>query len=183
MSLGNPRRFVLMTAIAGIGADVVGILVTGSTGNSPAPAVVERELVLEGGAGPRGRRMALGAGGAKLRFMDLGFHMASHTALGRSLEDVVGVARGTIHLGVLTRQLERGQIVVEAAHGREVLPRGRRMTLDATGTEASLMGLRLGVAGHAALRCALEGVVDVAGLAIHLAVLTRQLERGQVVVE
>jgi hypothetical protein len=57
------------------------------------------------------------------------------------------------------------------------------VALGTAGAEASLVYLGLGMAGDAALRRALEGVVGVAGFAINRSMLAGELEGGEIVVE
>src|SRR5208283_3579497 len=61
----DPRRFVLVTAVASVCLEFIGDLVAGRALDRPVlPAVVQREGVLESGPRKGGRRVALGALGA-----------------------------------------------------------------------------------------------------------------------
>jgi hypothetical protein len=82
----------------------------------PASAVVEWESMLEGGAFPGGRRVALGAAGPEFPFVDARFGVAGAACLLRPLEDIFPMAGFAIDPSVHARQLEGGAIVVEAGH-------------------------------------------------------------------
>src|SRR5262245_25745332 len=95
---------------------------------------------------------------------------------------------------VIVRRLVAGRAVARllsphAVVQRELVPEAgarpgaRRMALGAVVAEAPLVHLRLGMTRRASLRRALEGVVDVASLAIQRDMLPSQLEPRQSMVE
>ena len=167
---------------------------TCSAGIVPSAVVDRKNRVREGCAFERGSRVARFAIAAIAVFVHRGhqrFGVARHARFRRALEDKdivrVLVARLALDRRMLAGQLEAGQIVVEIAHaGRgqgSVGPGSCRMARRTPSAEAAQMHLRLGMARYTSLCRALVEAIDVAGLAIDLAVGAGQLEGSAIVVE
>ena len=184
------RRRVLVAVVARIHGEVFRILMAGRAGVILLAVGDRKDVVFEGGAFPRRRRVAIGAAAAIAelvyrRHQRLG--VARDARLRRPFEDVVDVAILAIDALVLAGQFETGAIVVEIlqAGGRQrrAGPGRGRVTEAAISAEFPQMHGRLGVAADARLRGALEHIIDVARLAIGGLVFARELEAGVVVVE
>jgi hypothetical protein len=98
---------------------------------------------------------------------------------GRIDEHIIDMTTGAWHAGMLTRQLEAGQVVIESGWQ----PAASGVTGAAISAELTVMGIVLGVAGIAVAGRAFEVIIDMASGAWRADMLTGQLEAGQVVVK
>ncbi len=174
----NARWIVLVAAITRILLEVR-CRVARLTWDTAAPAMIQREGMIELRALPRLRGMALRTVGAEGAQMLLRFRVTTDARLRRAFEDVVGVTLSAGHVDVRARQLECGQTVIEL----RILPVRRSVTLRAARPECALVVIILLMAGDAILRRALEDVVHVALCALDRLVFADEFERRQVVIE
>jgi len=171
-----------VASVAGVGLVLLWrrVCVTRGARDLAFASVVEREGVFERRTLPATRRVATGAGGAKLAKVFLWLGMARDARGGCALVDVVGVALATDRLGVGTSERERRLAVVERCH---LAPAAGCVATGAVGTKGSLMFVIFLVARNTRGRCALVDVVGVATGADRLGMASDEREGGLVMVE
>lgn len=137
------------------------------------------QAVIEAGALPAIRCMADLAILTEACLVSVVLGVAGEAVLRSALKHIVDVARLAIDLGMRAGERESSQAVVEIC----AFPPIRGMADLAVLTEATLVGIILGVAGEAVLRRALKHIVDVAPLAFDLGMRAGERESSQAVVE
>ena len=141
----NARRIVLVAAVARILLEVRRC-VARPAWDAAAPAVIQRESVIELRALPGLRGMALHAIGAEGTQVLLWFRMTTDACLRCAFEDAVDVTLRAGHIDVRARQLECSQTVIELG----ILPIRRVVALCAVRPECAVMRIIFLVAIDAA---------------------------------